>query len=65
MLAGMVAAVGYHVYKLHPYWGWAEVRAEAVAECPDGERLSVLVANVRKGNRQDEELLAIVQQVDP
>lgn len=63
--AGMAAAAGYHVYKLHSYWPWAETRAAAVAECADGSRLSVLVANVRKGNRQDERLLALVRDTDP
>ncbi|HEV7371648.1 endonuclease/exonuclease/phosphatase family protein [Arenibaculum sp.] len=65
VLAGMVAAVGCHVYKLHPYWEWVEPRAVAVSRCADGSRLRVLVANVQKGNRQDERLLALVEETDP
>ncbi|HYH18857.1 MAG TPA: endonuclease/exonuclease/phosphatase family protein [Azospirillum sp.] len=66
-VAAMAAAIGYNVYKLHPYaepFGENSV-AVAAAECPAGSRIRVLIANVRMGNRQAGELLRIVRDVRP
>jgi len=63
--AVFLVAVGYNLYKLHPYWSGAEDMAVTLDVCPVDSNLSILVANVRKGNRQAGELLQIVTTHDP
>lgn len=57
-----VAALAFDVAKIGPYFIGAPPRAEA---CPEGQRLSLMVANVKLENRHAEELLAIVRERDP
>ena len=59
------AALGYHLYKLHPYAPFMPAMAMAEAECSAGDRLRVMVSNVQRGNRQAEALLARVAEADP
>lgn len=66
-VAAMATAIGYNVYKLHPYvepFGEDSVTVSA-AECPTGSRIRILIANVRMSNRQAEELVRIVRDVRP
>lgn len=64
LLAG-AAALGYHGYKLYPYLPIFPPLATPVAECPEGQRLSLLVANVQRSNRQAGAFLALVAAEDP
>lgn len=64
MLVGLVA-IGFNVYKLAPYVSLRDELATQVAECPDGSRLRVLVANVHRGHEDAEELFRIVREMDP
>lgn len=61
LLSGIVGAIAYHGVKLWPYLpGEAEVAA-----CPAERRFSVMVANVKLGNRKAEPLLDIVRERQP
>lgn len=55
-------ALGYNAVKLAPYFFPPERVVEA---CPEGQSLSVMVANVQLGNRQSGELLKIVRDRSP
>ena len=60
-----LAALGYHAYRLSPYRSGADAMALAVESCPAGSRLSVMVANVLRGNEQSEPLFTIIEDVEP
>ncbi|HSP26598.1 MAG TPA: endonuclease/exonuclease/phosphatase family protein, partial [Saliniramus sp.] len=65
LLALATVAIGYNVYRVHPYATVLDEQAIAVAECPADSRVRVLVANVQKGNRQAQALIDLVRNVDP
>lgn len=54
-------AAGYQLYRIHPYLLPAGEMALSVADCPDGARVRVMVANVRKRNDEAERFIAIVR----
>ncbi|MGK7869558.1 endonuclease/exonuclease/phosphatase family protein [Falsiroseomonas sp. E2-1-a20] len=58
-------AIGYHVYRLHPYVPFFGESSAAVAECPAGADLRVLVANLQKGNERADELFRMIREADP
>lgn len=61
-----LAALGYHAYKLHPYHATtATEMAPGAASCPDGSRLSLMVANVQKRNENAGAFLDVVAEVAP
>ena len=64
ILCGLVA-LGYQAYRLHPYAPFMPVMAVAEDGCEAGDRLRVMVSNVRRGNRQAEAVLARVAEADP
>ena len=65
LIALGVAALGYQAYRLHPYAPFMPAMAAAAPACEPEDRLSVLVINVRRGNRQADEVLAAVAAADP
>ncbi len=58
-------ALGYHGYRLWPYQPLAQIAAPTVATCAPGDRLSILVANLKRDNRQDGAALAMLRDQDP
>ncbi len=64
MLVGL-AAIGFNAYKLAPYLPLRDELATQVAECPEGSRLRVLVANVHRGFEDADELFRIVRETEP
>lgn len=58
-------ALGYHAYRLHPYLPVAPEQAAAAPDCPDGSRLRLLVANVKRDNELAEPFLALVDRHRP
>lgn len=65
VLALMALAVGYNVYKLHPYAPLSPVMAVAAGSCPEDSRLRILSVNVQMGNRRAEALLTLVRGHEP
>lgn len=64
MLVGL-AAIGFNVWKLAPYLPPRGELATGVAECPEGSRLRVLVANVHRGLEDADELFRVVRETEP
>jgi len=60
-----VLALGYHGYRLWPYQPLAAKMDPGLASCAPEERLSILVANVQRSNRQAEEVIALAREQDP
>jgi endonuclease/exonuclease/phosphatase (EEP) superfamily protein YafD len=60
-----ILAIGYNVYRIHPYVPFWPEEAIAVSECPADSRLRILVANVKKSNEQSERLFEIVRSTGP
>ncbi len=60
-----IVAIGYNVYRVHPYAFVLDEQAIAVAECPEDAHVRILVANVQLGNRQAQELIDLVRGADP
>jgi endonuclease/exonuclease/phosphatase (EEP) superfamily protein YafD len=61
-----IASLGYHFYRVHPLLPlFSEVMAPQVADCAETNRLRVLVANVKKSNRQDDALFDLVGRTAP
>lgn len=61
-----VAALSYHAWKLHPYFEATSDRMAGTFEsCPEGDGLSVLVANVQARNERSQEFLSLVADTDP
>ncbi|MDX1540317.1 MAG: endonuclease/exonuclease/phosphatase family protein [Geminicoccaceae bacterium] len=65
VLALIVLAAGYNVYKMYPYVPWRASSSLAAEACSEGSRLRVLSVNVQMGNHQADELLQLVGQHDP
>jgi endonuclease/exonuclease/phosphatase (EEP) superfamily protein YafD len=57
-----LAAALYNERKLSPYFGLGDTAALA---CEEGDSFSLMVANVRKGNRSADALLRLVDQYSP
>lgn len=62
LLAGVLGAIAYHGTKIGPY---LPGQTAVAATCSQNERLSVMVANVKLGNRQANALLEIVRRRKP
>jgi len=62
-VCGVLAAL--HVAKLHVYTPVVAPMAAAATTCPSGSGLSVMVANVKKGNRDFAAFRAVVTDADP
>ncbi|MCP1169209.1 endonuclease/exonuclease/phosphatase family protein [Limimaricola litoreus] len=60
-----IAALAYHGWRLWPYQPMAAKMDPGTATCAPEERLSVLVANVQRSNRQAEEVIALARAQDP
>lgn len=65
VVVGVVAALGYHVYKLHPYSEFVEPATLMGAECQDGQRVRIMIANVKRKNKSADAFLDQVAVVDP
>lgn len=65
VLAVMLVAGGYHLWKLFPYAPAAGTMAVGVVDCPSDRRVSLMLANVELRNRQAQPLLDMVARVDP
>ena len=65
VLIGAVGALSYQVYKLHPYSGLVEHAVIAQPDCREGQRLRIMVANVKQKNETSEAFLNQVAAVDP
>lgn len=65
VIAGAVAAIGYHVYKLHPYTRMVPPDSVADADCPDGHALRLMIANLKKRNEDAQVFLDEVAETDP
>ncbi len=61
----VLAALGYHAYRLWPYQPLAATMAPGAATCPLKDRLRVVVANVRKTSRDAGKVLAMVDAQNP
>lgn len=62
---GAVAALGYQVYKLHPYTALADPAVAEQASCTQGQGLRVMVANVQRSNESADAFLDLVAETDP
>jgi endonuclease/exonuclease/phosphatase (EEP) superfamily protein YafD len=60
-----LGALGYQVYRLHPYSELVAPMALAASDCAEADRLDVLVANVQQSNEQFEALFRMVDEADP
>lgn len=60
-----VGGLGYHGYRLHPYFGTAGEMAIAAGSCTDEDRLRVMVANVQKSNEHRVRFLDVATQAEP
>lgn len=60
-----VAAIGYQIYKLHPYTGAVAPMAVAQDSCGAGQGLVVMVANVKRDNDRTQAFLDLVGGVAP
>jgi endonuclease/exonuclease/phosphatase (EEP) superfamily protein YafD len=58
----ILLALGYNAMKLFPYFVPNDVRELA---CNEGQEFSVLVANVKKGNREADALVRLVERESP
>lgn len=59
----IVAAISYHGYILFPYFNTG--KSFPVAECPSGNAISVMIANVKMRNNPDRRLVEQVREVQP
>ncbi len=60
-----IAALSYHGYRLWPYQPLAQTAAPTAASCAPDDRLTILVANLKRDNRQAEAALDLVREQDP
>ncbi|SDE42291.1 endonuclease/exonuclease/phosphatase family protein [Limimaricola pyoseonensis] len=60
-----IAALSYHGWRLWPYQPLAQVAAPMTESCAPGDRISVLVANLRRDNRDAEAVLALLRDAEP
>lgn len=60
-----IVALAYHGWRLWPYQPLAAKMDPGLVSCTPEERLSVLVANVQRSNRQAEEVIALARAQDP
>lgn len=58
-------ALGYHGWKLWPYQPLAAKMDPGTATCDPEARLSVMVANVQRKNRQANEVIALAREQNP
>ncbi|MDY8110176.1 endonuclease/exonuclease/phosphatase family protein [Fulvimarina sp. 2208YS6-2-32] len=65
MAAVCAGLLGYHAYRLYPYTPLVSVMAPDIAACPADAQVSVMSANVRKGNRDVDAFMAVVDAADP
>lgn len=64
-LAALAAALAWQLYRIWPYTPASPPQAEAVAQCAEGSRIGLLVANVLIDNEQAGPLLDLVRRVQP
>lgn len=64
-VAGTVAALGHHAYKLHPYSMIVRPMAVSQTDCPQDQSLVVMVANVKRDNDRTQAFLDMVNQTAP
>ena len=66
-VVGLVASIGIQVYYIYPYSGLVEPRIESISreEAPAESTFDLMVANVYIHNRDINDLMAIVEEVDP
>lgn len=62
---GAVTALGYHAYKLHPYTRLVASTVMTQADCPEGDGLRVMIANVKRRNKHADVFLAQVAATKP
>lgn len=60
-----MTSLGYQAYKLHPYSKLVEPAVVAHANCPEGQAVRVMVANVKRKNERAEAFLAQVAATEP
>ncbi|EYD72746.1 endonuclease/exonuclease/phosphatase family protein [Limimaricola hongkongensis] len=60
-----IAALAYHGWRLWPYQPLAAKMDPGEASCAPEERLSVIVANVQRSNRQVGEVIALARDENP
>lgn len=65
LLAVLLLALGHQLWRIRPYTPLHAVQAGAAAECPAGDRLSVLVANLQVSNEGPERFLDLVARRAP
>ncbi|MEF2551866.1 endonuclease/exonuclease/phosphatase family protein [Aurantimonas sp. A2-1-M11] len=64
-LSACAVLAGYQASWLHPYSPIATPMAVTDRSCPPGAAFTVMVANVKKGNRNFEAFRAVVETADP
>lgn len=62
---GALVGLGYHSYKLHLYTTFVKPAAVAQVDCPDGQAVRVMIANVKRRNEHAEVFLAQVAATEP
>ncbi|PYE85820.1 endonuclease/exonuclease/phosphatase family protein [Pseudoroseicyclus aestuarii] len=65
LLLPALAALGYHGWKLWPYQPLAAPMVATAAQCDEGDRLRVLIANVQRSNRDAEAVIALARAQKP
>lgn len=65
LLTALAASLGLQLVRIWPYTPLHPVQTEAAAACDEGQRVSVVVANLQESNRGVAPFLQIVQDVAP
>lgn len=61
----LLVAVGYQAAEVYRFTRLAPVELSAVGQCPAGQQVTLVIANVLMTNRKDDGFLALVRRLDP